>query len=94
MVLEEMPLTANGKINRQGTPAPGGRGKGEGEERGPRTPVEEVVAGIWSEVLKREELVSVEASFFELGGHSLLGDAGDVAGAGGAGSGDRTGGLV
>ena len=72
MVLEEMPLTANGKIDRQGMPAPGGRGKGEGEERGPRTPVEEVVAGIWSEVLKREELVSVEASFFELGGHSLL----------------------
>ena len=31
-----------------------------------------MVAGIWSEVLKREELVSVEASFFELGGHSLL----------------------
>ena len=34
MVLEEMPLTANGKIDRQGMPAPGGRGKGEGRGEG------------------------------------------------------------
>ncbi|MEY4545247.1 MAG: hypothetical protein RL685_1442, partial [Pseudomonadota bacterium] len=37
----------------------------------PRTPVEEVLAGIWAEVLRLER-VGVEESFFDLGGHSLL----------------------
>ncbi|HEX2188188.1 MAG TPA: phosphopantetheine-binding protein, partial [Longimicrobiaceae bacterium] len=42
------------------------------EERyvGPRTPTEEVLAGIWAEVLKVER-VGVTESFFDLGGHSL-----------------------
>ncbi|HEV2148354.1 MAG TPA: phosphopantetheine-binding protein, partial [Longimicrobiaceae bacterium] len=42
-----------------------------GESEGPRTPVEEVLAGIWAEVLGVER-VGVHESFFELGGHSLL----------------------
>src|SRR5262249_43730112 len=42
-----------------------------GEWVGPRTPVEELVAGIMEEVLKRER-VGAEENFFELGGHSLL----------------------
>jgi amino acid adenylation domain-containing protein/FkbM family methyltransferase len=71
VVLEEMPRLPNGKVDRKGMPDPEKveRKKGEGRVR---KPVEEVVAGIWSEVLKREEMVGVEDNFFELGGHSLL----------------------
>ncbi|HEY7768517.1 amino acid adenylation domain-containing protein, partial [Longimicrobium sp.] len=71
MVLESLPLTPNGKLDRKALPAPD---LASTEERyvAPRTPVEEVLAGIWAEVL-RVERVGVEESFFELGGHSLLG---------------------
>jgi amino acid adenylation domain-containing protein/FkbM family methyltransferase len=69
VLLEELLLMPNGKIDRQSLPAP--EIVSEGELRLPRTPVEEVLAGIWSEVLGVREL-SVTANFFELGGHSLL----------------------
>ncbi|MEN3329687.1 MAG: hypothetical protein V7638_4494, partial [Acidobacteriota bacterium] len=68
--VDELPLTLNGKLDRQALPEP----EGEEPERGqvgPRTAVEELIAGIWSEVLRVEQ-VGVEADFFELGGHSLL----------------------
>jgi amino acid adenylation domain-containing protein len=68
--LDELPLTLNGKLDRHALPEP----EGEEPERGqvgPRTAVEELIAGIWSEVLRVEQ-VGVEADFFELGGHSLL----------------------
>jgi amino acid adenylation domain-containing protein/non-ribosomal peptide synthase protein (TIGR01720 family) len=71
VLLESMPLTANGKLDRRalaGLPL-------EPEERSaagpPRTPAEELVAGIFAEVLSLEG-VGAEANFFELGGHSLL----------------------
>jgi amino acid adenylation domain-containing protein len=68
--LKRLPLTASGKVNRKALPAPVMTGElGEGEEA--RTPVEEIIAGIWSEVLRREQ-VGVKENFFELGGHSLL----------------------
>ncbi|HXC70887.1 MAG TPA: amino acid adenylation domain-containing protein, partial [Pyrinomonadaceae bacterium] len=67
--LEELLLMPNGKIDRQSLPAP--EIVSDGELSLPRTPVEEVLAGIWSEVLGVREL-SVTANFFELGGHSLL----------------------
>ncbi len=51
VVLEEMPLTANGKIDRRGLPAlEWGRGSVEGSHVGARTPAEELVADIWADV--------------------------------------------
>jgi amino acid adenylation domain-containing protein len=70
--LAVMPLMANGKVDRHALPAPGMTGaKQEGAVVAPRTLVEELLAGIWAEVLVVAEL-SVTANFFELGGHSLL----------------------
>ncbi|HVG45648.1 MAG TPA: amino acid adenylation domain-containing protein, partial [Longimicrobium sp.] len=68
--LETLPRTATGKFDPRSLPAPEYAGA---EERyvAPRNAVEEVLAGIWAEVLRLER-VGVEESFFELGGHSLL----------------------
>ncbi|HSL84609.1 MAG TPA: amino acid adenylation domain-containing protein, partial [Thermoanaerobaculia bacterium] len=70
VVLEALPLTPNGKVDRRALPAPEWRGAEAGFVA-PRTPVEEVVAGIWSEVLGLDR-VGVTEGFFALGGHSLL----------------------
>src|SRR5947209_6683274 len=70
VVVEEMPLTSNGKIDRQRLPEPED-GKAGGGSRGARAPVEEILCGIYAEVLGVER-VEVEDSFFDLGGHSLL----------------------
>jgi amino acid adenylation domain-containing protein len=69
--LESMPLTPNGKVNRNALPAPEPATASREDYVAPRTAVEEVLAGIWAEVLKVDR-VGMQSDFFELGGHSLL----------------------
>ncbi|HYH82912.1 MAG TPA: amino acid adenylation domain-containing protein, partial [Longimicrobium sp.] len=69
VVLERFPRTPGGKVDRGALPAPAW--EAEAAYVAPRTPVEEIVAGIWAEVLGRER-VGAHDGFFELGGHSLL----------------------
>jgi non-ribosomal peptide synthetase component F len=72
VVLKELPLTANGKVDRRALPAPEGEtGSGEVEYVGPRNEVEQALCEIWQAVLKRER-VGVGESFFSLGGDSIL----------------------
>jgi acyl carrier protein len=70
VMLEALPLTPNGKLDRRALPVPNTVGS-EKEYVAPRTPVEEVLAKIYGEVLGQAQ-VSVDDSFFDLGGHSLL----------------------
>jgi acyl carrier protein len=66
--LDALPLTPNGKVDRRALPAPDRRIE---TMVAPRTPLEELVAEIWSEVLYLDR-VGIHDSFWELGGHSLL----------------------
>jgi acyl carrier protein len=68
--LEEIPLTRNGKVDRARLPEPERQAEAYSHV-GPHTVAEEVMAGIWTEVLRLER-VGVEDNFFQLGGHSLL----------------------
>ncbi|MCP4656226.1 MAG: AMP-binding protein, partial [bacterium] len=74
VLLEALPQTASGKVDRtalgrRALPALHGTAAAGAEE--PRTPAEEILAGIWAEVLGCER-VGVESDFFAIGGHSLL----------------------
>ncbi|WP_373690630.1 amino acid adenylation domain-containing protein [Desmonostoc muscorum] len=71
VMLESMPLTPNGKVDRRALPAPDLHSEGTEKYVAPRTPIEETLAQIWSQVLKVEQ-VGIHDNFFELGGHSLL----------------------
>ena len=70
VLLEQLPLSPTGKLDRQALPAPD-MTRDEGGYVAPRTATETVLADIWSQVLKRER-VGVHDNFFELGGNSLL----------------------
>ena len=69
MVLENLPLTANGKINRRALPAPNTATAADLEI--PVTPTEELLASLWQSLLKVNS-VGRSDNFFELGGNSLL----------------------
>ncbi|HEU4930628.1 MAG TPA: amino acid adenylation domain-containing protein, partial [Pyrinomonadaceae bacterium] len=68
--VDALPLTPNGKVDINALPAPDSE-----EELSPfvasRTPIEEVLCGIWSDLLGRRQ-IGVHDNFFDLGGHSLL----------------------
>ncbi|MDF5728544.1 MAG: amino acid adenylation domain-containing protein [Rhizonema sp. PD38] len=71
VILESLPLTPNGKVNRRALPAPEPNSELLEKYVAPRTPIEEILALIWQQVLK-VELVGRHDNFFTLGGHSLL----------------------
>ncbi|WP_163230237.1 non-ribosomal peptide synthetase [Caulobacter rhizosphaerae] len=71
LALDQLPLTANGKVDRQALPAPEERPELIGDYVVPSTPLEEALAAIWAETLRLDR-VGAQDNFFDLGGHSLL----------------------
>ncbi len=72
VMMETLPLTPSGKINRRALAALELQDRGAIQPyEAPREPMEEKLAEIWAAVLRRER-VGIRDNFFELGGHSLL----------------------
>ncbi|MEE8584336.1 MAG: amino acid adenylation domain-containing protein, partial [Acidobacteriota bacterium] len=70
VLLKSLPLTPNGKVDRQALPQPEMQ-ESLREYRAPESPSQELLAGIWADVLSVER-VGLDDNFFDLGGHSLL----------------------
>ncbi|WP_164003074.1 condensation domain-containing protein, partial [Pyxidicoccus caerfyrddinensis] len=68
-VLQALPLTSSGKVDRKALTAP--QASSSSEFVAPRTPTEEILASLWAALL-RVEKVGAQDDFFALGGHSLL----------------------
>ncbi|PCK09264.1 MAG: non-ribosomal peptide synthetase, partial [Alteromonadaceae bacterium] len=68
--LDELPLTANGKVDRKALPDPQLSGQNIEQYEAPRTTLEKALCDIWQETLAVEK-VGINSSFFVLGGHSL-----------------------
>ncbi|MGH3613894.1 MAG: amino acid adenylation domain-containing protein, partial [Pseudonocardia sp.] len=71
VVLDELPLNPNGKVDRKALPAPDGPAAPVAEYIAPRSATEHTLAEVWAQVLGVER-VGVEDNFFELGGDSIL----------------------
>ncbi|WP_437755167.1 amino acid adenylation domain-containing protein [Sorangium sp. So ce1389] len=71
LVLERLPLSPNGKVDRRALPAPEAAALGHRPYVAPRTEAERILAEVWAEVLHRAQ-VGVEDNFFELGGDSIV----------------------
>ncbi|MFJ5534654.1 non-ribosomal peptide synthase/polyketide synthase [Streptomyces sp. NPDC093261] len=71
VMVAELPLTANGKVDRRRLPAPDWSSAGDTPYRAPRTEAERVLAGIWADLLGIER-VGADDNFFMLGGDSIL----------------------
>ncbi len=72
MLMESLPLTPSGKVDRKALPVPQtSQSELEVSFVLPRTPTEQIVADIWADILRREQ-VGINDNFFDLGGHSLL----------------------
>lgn len=71
VVLDEFPLTPNGKVDRKALPAPAPSVVTADHHVGPSNPVEAQLAAMWEEILAKRP-IGVRDNFFDLGGHSLL----------------------
>ncbi|MFF2886147.1 amino acid adenylation domain-containing protein [Paenibacillus sp. NPDC057967] len=71
VVMEELPLTANGKVDRSALPAPTLQSEDDGSYAAPRTLIEEKLAGVWAELFQVRRM-GIHSDFFVNGGHSLL----------------------
>ncbi|MDG9701520.1 non-ribosomal peptide synthetase [Streptomyces sp. DH37] len=71
VTVPELPLTANGKVDRRRLPAPDWSSAGDAAYRAPRTEAERILSGIWADLLGVER-VGADDNFFMLGGDSIL----------------------
>ncbi|HRD53500.1 MAG TPA: amino acid adenylation domain-containing protein [Flavobacteriales bacterium] len=73
MVMNELPLTANGKIDRRALPLPSAQASAlKAEHVAPRNTIERSLAAIWGKLLNVSD-IGIHDDFFDLGGHSLIG---------------------
>ena len=70
VILESLPLTANGKLNRQALPSPEESRSGDIEYAPPRNEIENILVSVWQEVLGRAP-IGINSDYFALGGDSI-----------------------